>query len=135
MAYAYVDGASGRINVILQWDTSDPQIPPPANAGEMVVGAPPEATIEDHYYDGVAIVPRPTIPEPVQSGRLFSWADPPEGLSARVYDLWIEPPHLLIDTPISAPDAGLYLVEAGNDYRIDLTASFPWLPRSMEVSV
>lgn len=137
MAYAYVDAASGRINAILQWDTNDPQVPPLANPGELVIGAPPEATNEGHYYDGTAIIPMPLVPEPVVSdgGHRMDWADPPVGLTARVYDLWIQPPHLLAEALISAPDAGLYLVAGGNDYRIDLTADFPWLPRTLEVNL
>ena len=137
MAYAYVDGASGRINVILQWDTNNPQVPPPPNPGELVIGAPPEATTDDHYYDGTVIVPMPFVPEPAisENGHRMDWADPPAGLIARVYDLWIDPPHLLIDTALSAPECALYLVEGGVNYRVELSASFPWLPRVMEVSL
>ncbi len=88
---------------------------------------------ETHYITaGKVATPRPIIPEPVRDGHLLSWTDPPEGLSARVYDPWIQPPHLLVDTPLSAPDRGLCPVEGG-DCRIELSAGFPWLPRGMEV--
>lgn len=91
---------------------------------------------ETHYVAGGNVpTARPVVPEPVQDGHLFGWPDPPPGLTARVYDLWITPPHLLVDTPLSAPDCALYLVEGGNNYRIELSADFPWLPRVMEVSI
>ena len=102
----------------------------------------PEGTamIEGEYdtnaysiVDGAAVL-RPVIPNPVQEGHLLTWPDPPLGFAARVYDTWTVPPHLLVDTPLSAPDCGLLLVEGGNTYKIDLTADFPWVPTSLEVS-
>lgn len=101
-------------------------------SGQLLIGG---------YYDGAVWyvgpegdpILRPTIPAPVQEGQLLTWETPPPGLTALVYDLWTEPPHQLAETPLSAPDCGIFFVEAGA-YRLDLTADFPWLPLSMEVS-
>lgn len=90
------------------------------------------------YYNGSAIVTRPTIPEPQVIGgddHLRGWASPPPGLHAKVYDTYGEPPILLIDTPLSAPDCALYLVQGGVDYLIELTADFPYLPITVNVSL
>lgn len=91
----------------------------------------------DLFYiaEGNIVTPRPTIPEPVQEGHLLGWADPPPGLTARVYDMWTDPPHLLADTLLSAPDCGLNLIEGGTTYRIELDGAFPWRPRTMEVTL
>ena len=89
---------------------------------------------ETHYIAGGNVPTlRPTIPAPAQEGQLLTWETPPPGLTALVYDLWTEPPHQLAETPLSAPDCGIFFVEAGA-YRLDLTADFPWLPLSVEVS-
>ena len=69
------------------------------------------------------------VTEPVRDGHPLSRAAPPE---VRVHDPWIQPPHPLVDTPLSAPDRGLCPVEGG-DCRIELSATFPWLPRGMAV--
>lgn len=137
MAFAYVDVATNKINVILQWDTENPQIPPPPNPGEIVIGAPPEATIEDYYYDGAAIVPFPKIPMPTisESGHRLDWANPPAGLHAKVYDPYVVPPHLIADTDLTGPDCALYLVQGGERYVVELTASFPFQPLMLEVDV
>lgn len=131
--FSMFEEATGRIVMAMEVPSAEDAI---ANLtpGHLLIAGHYDG--ETHYIVGGDVPTlRPTIPAPIQDGHLLSWADPPEGLTARVYDLWIEPPHLLIDTLLSAPDAGLNLVAGGNDYRIDLTASFPWLPRSMEVTV
>lgn len=135
MKYAYVDSVSGRINIML---TAETNTPPPPNPGEIVVETSEDALPETHYYNGSAIVTRPTIPEPQVIGgddHLRGWASPPPGLRAKVYDTYGEPPILLIDTPLSAPDCALYLVQGGVDYLIELTADFPYLPISVNVSL
>ena len=78
---------------------------------------------------GNVATPRPIIPEPVRDGHPLSRAAPPE---VRVHDPWIQPPHPLVDTSLSAPGRGLCPVEGG-DCRIELSATFPWLPRGMAV--
>ncbi len=133
LQFSMFEAATGRIIMAMEVPSVEDAI---ANLspGHLLIAGRHDG--ETHYIAGGNVpTSRPTVPAPVQSGRMFSWADPPVGLTAQVYDLWIQPPHLLIDTLISAPDAGIYLVDPGNDYRIDLTAGFPWLPRSMEVSV
>ena len=88
----------------------------------------------NHYVAAGVVTPRPTIPQPTPDGNFLRWSDPPPGLTARVFDLWIDPPHLLVDTPLSAPDCGLHLAQGGAGYRIDLAADFPWLPRILEIA-
>lgn len=132
IAISIFDAASGRILKSGTFADIDEAAANCPDGSGMIEGEfdPNEFSV----LDGMA-VPRMVIPAPIRDGHLLSWPDPPPGLAARVYDLWIVPPHLLADTPLSGPDCGLYLVEGGSSYRIALSADFPWLPRTMEVSI
>ena len=133
MQFSVFDAADGRIQMAMEVPT----------ANDAIGNLQPGQLLVEGLYDGdlwyVAEggipTPRPVIPAPVQDDHLLSWADPPAGLSARVYDLWIVPPHLLIETPLSAPDCGLHLISGGTTYRIELSAAFPWRDLVMEVTI
>ena len=61
MRVAYVDEETGRINAILSMAIMKPQEEwPPANPGEVAVGASDNVEIETHYWDGEMFV---SIPE------------------------------------------------------------------------
>ena len=131
MQYSIFDEANGKILMAMDVPSLDDAIANLQPGQLLVEGWYDGAT---HYVFGGAITPRPSIPQPVEDGNFRRWSDPPPGLAARVYDLWIDPPHLLVDTPLSAPDCGLHLAQGGAGYRIDLTADFPWLPITLEVA-
>lgn len=90
-----------------------------------------------HFIDGAGQgQPRPIIPGPSEPDLdlVVRWLSPPPGFRAVVYDLWTVPPTLLIDTDLALPDCGLRFTYGGAQFRVDLTANYPWLPSSWEVT-
>lgn len=117
-------------------DTTTDDWPTPG-VGETIYEAPAGVN-ETYYWNGTAIVARPTIPAPTPAPGEANWLQfsaPPAGLWAKVYDTYTEPPHLISDTALTAPDCGLYLVEGGVTYLIELTADFPYLPLTFTVEL
>ena len=131
MQYSVFQESTGQILMAMDVPTTDDAIANLQPGQLLVEGMADGAT---HYVSGGAITPRPTIPVPTEDGNFRRWSDPPPGLTARVYDLWTDPPHLLVDTPLSAPDCGLHLAQGGAGYRIELTADFPWRPLTLEIA-
>lgn len=132
MQYSIFEEATGKILMAMEVPTIEAAMDNVQDGQLLIEGWYDGAT---HYVtpdDEPAL--RPTIPQPVEDGNFRRWPDPPPGLTARVFDLWIDPPHLLVDTPLTAPDCGLHLAQGGAGYRIDLTADFPWLPLTVEVA-
>ena len=77
----------------------------------------------------------PSIPAPTVEnfGYKLGFADPAEGLIARVYDAETEPPYLLYDGPLSAPDCALTFVDT-SAFRVELEAPFPYQLRVLTFS-
>ena len=132
MQFTVFEKTTGRIGLKMEVPSAD----------DAIANLQPGQLLVEGLYDGAAWyiaaggtpTPRPEIPQPAQDGNFLRWPDPPPGLRSKVHDLWIDPPHLLVDTPLTAPDCGLHLPEAGAGYRIDLSADFPWLPITLEVA-
>lgn len=95
---------------------------------------------EDDEWEAALLLvstPRVEIPDPetpAGDDRMRVWNAPPPGLRARVYDPWIDPPHLLVDAELHGPDAALLFPDPGI-YVLDMTADFPWMPKRMEVTI
>ena len=72
MRVAYVDEETGRINSVLSFDImKPPEEWPPANPGEIAVGASDNVEIETHYWDGEFFV---AIPETNNQFAEWDWA-------------------------------------------------------------
>lgn len=108
---------------------------PNAPAGTAVVSG--AVNKDTHYFDAEGIpVARPDIPDPTapDNDMVIRWTFPPPGFKVKVYDEWTAPPTLLIETPLSAPNCGLQFTLPYSKFIVEMTADFPWIPRTIEVN-
>lgn len=132
MIFTVYKADTGRIVSRLDMDYDDAT----QNIAEDELLALGDFSAEEFWINGESeaeALPSISVPTVENFGYKLAFADPPEGLIARVYDAETDPPHLLYDGPLSAPDCALTFVDT-SAFRVELEAPFPYQPRALSFS-
>ncbi|MDF3607735.1 hypothetical protein PE067_17265 [Paracoccus sp. DMF-8] len=92
---------------------------------------------EDSWFDGTEVLPRPTIPTPVVTGREIHFASFPPGLTVTAWDQYTVGEHMtsVPATTGAVPVTSSIWFSEPSRYLIEFEADFPWIPLTLELDL